>query len=260
MSSQPFKISERVFEKIATVATNSVPGAVKQDAKLAGLAGRSLPRFVATIDRQAHAVHFDAELAIAFPSPARAVVQEIRESIAARVESFTSFKVARINVTIASFVSDATGPRVTREDLRWHQTGIDARSIILPTFHVEYPIVQRRAALAPITVNRNEAISHVECPPRIPVQTDGFLDTVERIQLRPVSTPPPMRVTTPPPVEPQGLNQITVAPMQPLRQVSAPEFPERKVSVVPFQAPRRISAPQPISLKPITIHPFGGTQ
>ncbi|MHA2788041.1 Asp23/Gls24 family envelope stress response protein [Corynebacterium sp. S7] len=271
MSDQSFKINERVFEKIATAATNSVPGAVKQDAKLAGLAGRSLPRFVATIDRRANAVHFDAELAIAFPSPARAVVEEIRESISARVESLTGFSVARINVVIASFVADASGQRVTREDLRWHQTGIDARSIILPTFHVEYPTIQRRASLTPITLTRNTRVAHVQTPLPVRVRSYGFLDAVTPVALQPVRTPPPVQVTSPVSPATRAMQKVTVARAQPLKSVEVRPFPEVKVEVAARETPRSVTAPQPRSpirpkvpeptaLKPITIQPFGGNR
>ena len=49
MAELTYQLSERTVEHIAEAAARKVPGSIALDAKLAGLAGRSLPRSTTSV-------------------------------------------------------------------------------------------------------------------------------------------------------------------------------------------------------------------
>lgn len=262
MSALPYKINERVFERIAMVSTLSVPGTTKQDAKLAGLAGRSLPQFTATIDRQGGVVHFDAEVAIAFPSPAKAVVQEVRETISRRVEDMTGFRVSRININIASFVAEDSGFKITREIVANHRRQVPVSGVTVPQLRVSSPSVKPSPTLSSISIAPPKQVSSVETPRPHEVVTAGFLDDVPELEIRTVDMPAPLRLSTIRTPQPADLTPVSTPEAAPLTPISTKPLPEVDITVVPF-VPPQVQVPEVPALKeltPITTSPIGGTR
>ncbi|WP_257161932.1 Asp23/Gls24 family envelope stress response protein [Corynebacterium cystitidis] len=186
------KIAERVFEKIAVVATESVPGAITRQSKLAGLAGSKLPKYVATLDRPSKTVSFEAELAVQFPAPARAIVDRVRTTVSQHVLSLTGFEVARINVTVSAFAVCPLGDRITGQDLAGHCATIAPSPVRFSTTAPRQPRVKPPVKLRPVTTRTPQTI-----------RFSGFLDAVPEIHPRSPSVPElrPLRTIS---VEPLG--------------------------------------------------------
>ena len=117
MDTSFYHVSERTIERVAEVAASTVPGSRNIDAKLAGLAGRSLPRIEAHIDRTTGLVAIDAEIATSYPAPVAAITDAVRATIIAHIRTLTGMDVSRVNVTVANVESIDDGSRVTWDDV-----------------------------------------------------------------------------------------------------------------------------------------------
>ncbi|STC69612.1 Asp23/Gls24 family envelope stress response protein [Corynebacterium pilosum] len=170
------RIAERIFEKIAVVATETVPGAITRDAKLAGLAGSRLPKYVAIMDRPCKKVSFDAELALQFPAPARAIVERVRETVSEHVYRMTGFEVARINITVSTFAECSEGHRITRQQLAEHSPTVWTTPIRVSTKKLRSFQVKQHAPLRPIVVKSPRPLR----PPAVP----------QPVPLRPITVSP----------------------------------------------------------------------
>ncbi|WIM68076.1 Asp23/Gls24 family envelope stress response protein [Corynebacterium breve] len=220
--SDSYRISERTVERIASVATKSVPGTVNQDAKLAGLAGRSLPRFTASIDRPAGLVTIDAEIAVAFPAPAKAIAERVRQTITSRVQTFTGYTVSRVNVTIVAFAPSPTGARVTRDEVRHHRVEATLRPIQVPSKSIVHPEVLPQQPLravsvapalpvrAPLTPPKPVDVWVPQTPTRLPLVSD--FPVVASYAPQPVVVPEPTPVFVPSVPEPLPLRPIAIQP------------------------------------------------
>ena len=81
MAELTYQLSERTVEHIAEAAARKVPGSIALDAKLAGLAGRSLPRSTAYLNRRAGTVTIDADIAASYPAPIAAVTDAVVSAV-----------------------------------------------------------------------------------------------------------------------------------------------------------------------------------
>ncbi|WKD56842.1 hypothetical protein CAPI_01340 [Corynebacterium capitovis DSM 44611] len=156
MPSSSITIRDRAISRLAEAAALAVPGCVGMDAKLAGLASKSLPRVEVQVDRGAGTVNVTAEVAVAYPSPIAAVADAVRETVSARVEQFSGMKVTRVNVTVSNAQA---GPRVSLSDLAAHS----------PRAAVSSPAAPEPRALTPVTVILPREPKGVTAPPPRPV-------------------------------------------------------------------------------------------
>ncbi|WP_158268462.1 Asp23/Gls24 family envelope stress response protein [Corynebacterium liangguodongii] len=221
MVDSEFHLSERAVERIAEAAIRSVPGSISLDAKLAGLAGRGLPRVSALMDRRAGTVSFEADVAAAYPSPIAAVTDCIRAAVISQVRTLTGLEVTRVDVKVAD--AKAFASRVDAADLeRYRERGMDliarpvsvtgassrVRSVttpqprpLRPVIAPEAPQVRTRFVVAPQ-------------PPLTPIQVSRTPRVaVEIVRTRPVTHPlapaplplRPIHIT--PVVEPHGISR-----------------------------------------------------
>ncbi|WP_288833381.1 Asp23/Gls24 family envelope stress response protein [uncultured Corynebacterium sp.] len=260
MSSSSFHLNERAVARIAEAAAQGVPGTVALDSKLAGLAGRGLPRVEARIDHVASAAAVDVELAVSYPSPVVAVTDAVRAAVIAQVEALTGLSVVRVNVTVADARAEGAESadqgahgRVTAEQVQRHPVGIDPRPIEVPALGVTSPATRPAAPLAEIRVSpSSRTVAHPSAPAPTPVRVAGFLP--DPVSPRPVAAPEPATPRsphTPPPVRLAPLAVPEPARLAPVVVKPAPRVPV-KVSPSPV---RSVSAPEPAPLSQISINP-----
>ncbi|MCT1425250.1 Asp23/Gls24 family envelope stress response protein [Corynebacterium sanguinis] len=151
MAELTYQLSERTVEHIAEAAARKVPGSIALDAKLAGLAGRSLPRSTAYLNRRAGTVTIDADIAASYPAPIAAVTDVVREAIRRQVSTLTGLEVTRVNIKVAN-----AKPAGGRE--RVDATRLDSHPIdIAPT---------------PVRVRSSSTnVARVSAPPQRPVRS-----------------------------------------------------------------------------------------
>lgn len=112
------RINDKAVARVAEAAALSVPGCAAVDAKLAGLAGRGLPRVEVSLDRAASTASMSVEMAVSYPSPVVAVTEAVRAAIVAQVATLTGFRVTRVDVTVAAARHNAAA--VTRVAVERH--------------------------------------------------------------------------------------------------------------------------------------------
>ncbi|WP_291313232.1 Asp23/Gls24 family envelope stress response protein [Corynebacterium sp. UBA2622] len=266
MGSSSFNLSERAVSRIAEAAALGVPGCVSLDAKLAGIAGRGLPRVEAHIDRLASSVDIDAQIAASYPSPVVAVTDTVREAVISHVETLTGLAVSRVNVTVANVVPAAgeDGPgRVSAQDVEGHPTFVVPADIRVKPLKVSSPVTRPRRELKSVAPAPRHPLAHPGVPAPVRVRGDGFEPPVR----------PLVAVAPPPPVVPAA---VEVPPPPALRPASAPVAPALKrvvakrpprvavvaarpvVRSVEAPEPTHVAvprAPRPVPLSPIVIEP-----
>lgn len=201
MAELTYHLSEKAVERIAEAAIRQVPGCVSLDAKLAGLAGRSLPRVSAFVDRRAGTVALDADVAAIYPSPVAAVTDAAREAVMRHVPALTGLEVTRVNIRVANAKAAAPGEAVSAEAVAAHDTGVH------PT-----PVKVRSSSshIAPVELPPARAIRSTGLrPPRTPLAPVALPD---RPELKAVGYTP-AAVTTPRTPAPQQLRPIYVEPV-----------------------------------------------
>lgn len=223
-----FRINDRALARIAEAATLSVPGSVAVDAKLAGLAGRGLPRVEARVNRSAATVSFSVDMAVSYPSPVVAVTEAARAAVRARVATLTGFGVTQVDLTVVEARHQALP--VTRDEVERHPADITPTPVTFSPRPVFSPTVRSSSSyLARPGVPAPRPLRRVEAPPAVTV--------------RPVAPPPPI---APRRIERRHPPRVPVIPAPlPVRSVRTPE-------PVVVRVPR---APQPGSLSPITTKP-----
>lgn len=257
-----YRISDKTVAHIAEKAVLTVPGSLAVDAKLAGLAGRSLPQVEATIDRSVAAVTLDIEMAASYPAPVRRVTDEVRRTVTEHVRTLTGLSVSRVNISVAEI--KPSEERVTHFDLDQHPAGlVPARIDVAPT-RVWSPQVAEQIALADIEVDdstydnlREIHVPEMSALERVVTPAPMRLLQVTRKRRAPL-TPVHVRrlpVYSPSRPAPQALRGITVnqfAPDLPEPFVPAP----RALTPVTIQRPaaiRPVSLPARTPLQAITV-------
>ncbi|GAB3072897.1 Asp23/Gls24 family envelope stress response protein [Corynebacterium aquatimens] len=255
-----YRINERTVEHVAEVAVTSVPGSIPVDAKLAGLAGRSLPRVTATIDRGDASVMLDVEMAATYPAPVRRVTDEVRRTVTSHVQTLTGLTVTRVNVAVEEV---RASDRVTHFDLDQHPAGlVPARIDVSPT----------RVVSPEVNSSTYDNITHVLTPappevrsiavPEAPVLID--VEVPARAPLAPVSAPAPVAVRSvaapkPRPLEPISARRVTAySPVKPnpvaLRPVeTAPATHLTPIVVREFAPARPVVRPHPAPLRRVEV-------
>ncbi|WP_165164593.1 Asp23/Gls24 family envelope stress response protein [Corynebacterium qintianiae] len=191
-------LSERAVERIAEAAVRGVPGSICLDAKLAGLAGRSLPRAHAHLNKRAGTAAIETEIAVSYPSPVAAITDAIRAAVIAQVHTLTGMEVTRVNIKVADAKA---GGAVTLREVTEHPVAIDP-----------IPVRVRSSSQRP---------ERVSAPAPRPVRTGGLRP--KQHELLPVGfTPaevvdtfsaPPIDVAAPHTPAPTPLRPITIEPM-----------------------------------------------
>ncbi|MDY5786335.1 Asp23/Gls24 family envelope stress response protein [Corynebacterium sp.] len=194
-----FRLSGKAVARIAEAAALAVPGCIRLDAKLAGLAGRGLPKIDAIIDKAAAMVSIEAVIATSYPAPVVDVAEAVRTAIASHVETLTGYTVVRVNITVAN--ARATGTtaqdsRITADDVAGHATFIVPTPITVRPLRVKSPVARPLRELREITVTppapravaaRPPAVTHPATPDPQPVRVPH---PPRPITLRPISIEP----------------------------------------------------------------------
>ncbi|WP_342318999.1 Asp23/Gls24 family envelope stress response protein [Corynebacterium mayonis] len=252
-----FHLNERAVSRIAEAAAMDVPGCLRIDAKLAGLASRGLPRVESRINRVASSVVVEVEIATAFPAPIANITEVVREAITKHIQAQTGLEVTRVDITVADTIASGSlspAGRVTREEVASHPTFFVTTPITVTASRVSAPVTAPRKELVPVEVS--PLLKEVRSPTMAP-----------RVFLRPIETPPPValkQVEAPKATaarsvkapKPLKLRDITVSQTRATsRSVAAAPVEVRHVrrpSPSPVYIPR---APQPQPLRPVTINP-----
>ena len=200
MTELSYHLSEKAVEHIAEAAISDVPGSVALDAKLAGLAGRSLPRATAYMDKRAGTVAIDADIAAIYPSPVAAVTDAVRETVTRHIHTLTGLEVTRVNIKVVNTKAAAPGSAVSAEQVAWYDSNITpiapqvtssthVRTVSAPTTHTV-----RSTGFRP----GEKALTPVDVPDQPELARVGFT---------------PVAVTSPRVPAPQPLRQIYIEPV-----------------------------------------------
>lgn len=131
MGDTDFRLSAKVIERIAEAAILAVPGSCTLDAKLAGLAGRALPRVVAHLDADARTATIEADIAVTYPSPVAAVADAARAAVITHVRALTGFTVRRVTIKVANAKAVSSASRVSAEAVAAHGDDITPKEIVV---------------------------------------------------------------------------------------------------------------------------------
>lgn len=197
-----YHLSQKAVERIAEAAISDVPGSVALDAKLAGLAGRSLPRATAYMDKRAGTVALDADIAAIYPSPVAAVTDVVRETVSRHVHTLTGLDVTRVNIKVVNAKAAATPhSAVSAEQVAWYNTGITPKP--------------------PRVSSSSDHVRTVSAPATRAVRSTGFRPAEKPLAPIDVPTQPelaevsftPVAVAAPRVPAPQPLRQIYIEPV-----------------------------------------------
>ncbi|WP_311522978.1 Asp23/Gls24 family envelope stress response protein [uncultured Corynebacterium sp.] len=253
MDTSFYHVSERTIERVAEVAASTVPGSRNIDAKLAGLAGRSLPRIEAHIDRTTGLVAIDAEIATSYPAPVAAITDAVRATIIAHIRTLTGMDVSRVNVTVANVESIEDGSRVTWDDVATHDAFIIPEPIQVSPTEITHPVTSEREELAPI-----EARSLVDDMRAVTTPTPPSVRTPKQPQpvtVSGVDVPEPLEPFAPETPMPVALRAPSLPALQPLAPIAVKAFGHMRPVEVPWQRPLHDITVDRQPLKPVTIQP-----
>lgn len=196
MAELHYHLSEKAVEHIAEAAMRTVPGSIALDAKLAGLAGRSLPRATAHTDTRAGTVAIVADIAVAYPSPAAAVADAIRATVISHVKALTGLRATQVNIKVVNAKAAGPGAGVSSAQLANYDAEIEP---------VPVKVRSSSARLAPVTVATGTQ-----------TRTTGF--TPPLAPLAPVTVPEPAELAAVRVTPAAAISPRTPAPM-PLRPI-----------------------------------------
>lgn len=261
MDTSFYHISEKAVERVAETAALTVPGVRALDAKLAGLAGRSLPRVEVRLDRATATAAVEADIATTYPSPVAAITDAVRATIIAHIRTLCGLDVSRVKVNVANVEADPAGGRVTWDDVASHTAGVVPVPVLVTPSEVTSPVVAQRKDLLPIDVESSAdhlrhvvvpappevehirtpeppAVESVETPEPIEPQVSGFVGHVPPLVHPEVPTPRPVRVPLPPHERSLAPIMVREPEVQPVR-TPAPAA----LRPVRMEPPRRLIAP-----------------
>lgn len=251
MDTSFYHVSERTIERVAEVAAAAVPGSRSIDAKLAGLAGRSLPRIEARIDRTTGLATIDAEIATSYPAPVAAITDAVRATIIAHIRTLAGLDVSRVNVTVANVEALDDGTRVSWDDVATHEAFVIPEPIEVSPTEVTHPVTKEREDLAPIEtrslVDDMRTVT-TPAPPRVTTPEQPKPVTVSGVK-----APEPLKTFAPETPTPVVARMPALPPLQSLAAINvAPSAPPRPVEV-PWQRPLRDITVNRTPLKPVTV-------
>jgi len=99
------EITERVVERIATIAAAEVPGVVSTGSTLAGVLGRRYPKAAAEVAGLHATVTVD--LAVAWAVPLALTAASVRDRVRTRVQDLLGVTVDAVHVTVATLTLQA---------------------------------------------------------------------------------------------------------------------------------------------------------
>ncbi|EEI16039.1 Asp23/Gls24 family envelope stress response protein [Corynebacterium lipophiloflavum] len=204
MAELSYQLSERTVERIAEVAARSVPGSISLDAKLAGLAGRSLPRATAYLNRRAGTATIDADIAASYPAPIAAVTDVVREAIRRQVSTLTGLEVTRVNIKVANAKPAGPGERLDAAQLDSHPVDITPAPVRVRSSSTN---------VASVSAPPKRPVAPVEAPqPGPELSPVGYIpaDVIETFSV-PAATVIVPQLPTPEPLRPITLQPVVTS-------------------------------------------------
>lgn len=101
-------IADRAIDRIAGRAAAGVDGVLATTSALGKVVGRQLPKV--SSDVRENDVRLSVDIAVAWPSPLREVVRQVRESVITDVETLAGKRVRSVDVTVAKMERPAEPP------------------------------------------------------------------------------------------------------------------------------------------------------
>ncbi|WP_448851607.1 Asp23/Gls24 family envelope stress response protein [Corynebacterium sp. 335C] len=256
-------IDEKVVSRIVVAALESVPGSAGRRSGLGALTGRNYPRVDLSFDTLGDGVAVNAEIAVQWPAPVRAVAATSRDTVATWLRRALGARPVHVNVRVARVVTPEEGEpsvRVTRGDLLAFDPNPGCREIV----RVERVPV-------PVRVERATELVHPETPAPADLvhpEPSGAPDVLHP-QASPAPEPAPVRVVASPLAPAGGVVHVDApAPRDPVPvevrpaswagegdvvHVAAPEPREPvEVRVVSRARDIAVEAPEP---RPTTLIP-----
>lgn len=104
------EVSQSVVRKVAEHAADQVPGTIRATRRMAGV-GLGLRGATVRVGGSGNEVELSIDLALAYPSPVREIVADLREQVAAQVMRTTGYQVRSVDVTVSALQPEER-PRV----------------------------------------------------------------------------------------------------------------------------------------------------
>lgn len=239
-------IDEKVVTRIVVSALESVPGCVGRRSGLGALTGRNFPRVDVSFDTRGDGVAVDAEIAVSWPAPVRAVAATARDTVATWLRRAVGVRPVHVNIRVAHVAVPAEGEpsvRVTRGDLLAFDTDPACRGIV----RVEREPVPVRVKRG--TLNLDPATLEPPALQPVRVVPSGLLHGGEVRSPAIPDAPEPRRVTAPASRQTVDVRVVGSAADR-VTHVEAPE-PRDPVEVRVVSRGRAIvpEAPEPRPLK-----------